>query len=176
MKKLSLIASMGATAEFTEAAAAADVTAPQGDGRSLLMSTLANADLDARYASTQWLLDRGCPLGAPDSDGYTELHVLFGQAKHDIDSDLAIARQLIALGADVNAVSPRGGLVFCEVLQMKYFDEDLEPVYQLWFDQPVILDFETPSDRGATPLAYARAVPYREGILERMERYIAEHG
>jgi len=102
------------------------------------------------------------------------LHVLFGQVKHDIPSALTIARRLIAIGADVNAVSARGGLLFCEVLQMKYTDEDLEPLYDLWFEQPVVLDFETPSSRGATPLIYARAVPFRASILDRMERYVAE--
>lgn len=175
MKSLKLIASMKSTPEFIEAATGTDVTAPLEDGKSLLMSTLSNTNLESRYASTQWLLDQGCSLGVPNSEGYTELHVLFGQAKHDIAADLAIARQLIAIGADVNAVSPRGGLVFCEVLQMKYFDEDLEPLYSLWFEQPVTLDFETPSQRGATPIVYARAVPYRASILERMERYVSEH-
>src|SRR4051812_21256789 len=113
MNSLKLIASMKSTPEFIEAAAGTDVTAPLEDGKSLLMSTLSNTDLEARYASTQWLLDQGCPLGAPNSEGYTELHVLFGQAMHDIAADLVIARHLIAIGADVNAVSPRGGLVFC---------------------------------------------------------------
>lgn len=56
-----------------------------------------------------------------------------------------------------------------------YTDGDLAPLYDLWFEQPVTLDFETPSTRGATPVAYARAVPYRATILERMERYVAEH-
>ncbi|MFK4791667.1 hypothetical protein [Microbacterium sp. ZW T5_56] len=116
--------------------------------------------------STEWLLDRGCPLGAADSEGYAELHVLFGQVKHDVARDVSIAKRLIALGADVNAVSPRGGLVFCEVLRINLTDEDLEPIYNLWFEQPVRLDFETPSSRGATPLGYARAVPYRASILK----------
>ncbi len=175
MNSLDLIASMKPTPEFIEAAAGVDVTVPLADGTTLLMSALSNTALESRYASTRWLLDQGCPLGAANSEGYTELHVLFGQVKHDIPSDLAIAKRLIEIGADVNAVSPRGGLVFCEVLQMKYTDEDLAPIYDLWFEQPVTLDFETPSTRGATPLAYARAVPYRATILERMERYVAEH-
>ena len=175
MKSLDLIASMKPTAEFIEAAAGVDVAVPLADGKSLLMSTLSNKSLESRYASTQWLLDRGCPLGAPDSEGYTELHILFGQVKHDVSSDVDIAEQLISLGADVNAVSPRGGLVFCEVLRMKYVDEDLEAIYDLWFGQPVLLDFQTPSKHGTTPLTIAGNLPYRASILERMERYVAEH-
>lgn len=175
MDDLEFAAMLKPTAEFIAAAEGADVTAPLPGGRSLLMATLGNVDLDSRYASTQWLLDHGCGLGGPDSEGHTELHVLFGQVKHDIAEDVKIAKQLIALGADVNAVSPRSGLVFSLIVQMKYTDEDLEPIYQLWFDQPVTLDFQTPSSRGAEPIGFARAVPYRKSILERMERYVAEH-
>ena len=175
MQNLDIIAKIKPTADFIAAAANADVKAHLPNGRSLLMSSLSNTDLDSRYATTQWLLDHGCRLGAPDSEGYTELHVLFGQAKHDIAADLLIAKQLIALGADVNAVSERGGLVFSEVLRMNYTDADLEPIYNLWFAQPVTLDFKTPPKHGVNPLDYARKVPYRASILERMERYIAAH-
>ena len=174
MNDLECAAILKPTAEFISAAGDADVTAPLPDGRSLLMATLANTDLESRYASTQWLLDQGCGLGAPSPEGVTELHVLFDQVKHDIARDVEIAKQLIALGADVNAVSQPRGLVFSEIVQMKFTDDDLEPIYQLWFDQPVTLDFETPSSRGAEPIGFARAVPYRKSILERMERYIAE--
>ncbi|MBU2697825.1 hypothetical protein [Pimelobacter sp. 30-1] len=174
MEALDLIASMKPTEELVAAAADADVTAPLPDGTSLLLAALTNTDLGARYASAQWLLDRGCPLGAPNAEGLTELHVLLGQVKHDIPAARAIAEQLIAIGADVNAVSPVSGLVFCDVLWMKHTDEDLEPLYALWFDQPGVLDLETPADNGRTPLGIARALPYRASILERMERYLAE--
>lgn len=173
MESLDLIAKLKPTADFIAAAKGADLNAHVPNGKSLLMSSLSNTDLDSRYATTQWLLDHGCRLGAPNSEGYTELHVLFGQVKHNIAADLLIAKQLIALGANVNAMSDRGGLVFREVLHMKYVDADLEPIYDLWFSQPVMLDFETPSRYGTTPLSYASAVPYRAAILGRMERYIA---
>ncbi|PKI89885.1 hypothetical protein CW368_12020 [Actinomycetales bacterium SN12] len=161
--------------EFIAASNGADVTKPRSGGKSLLMYTVGNTSLPDRYIASHWLLDQGCPLGAPNSEGYTELHVLFGQVEHDIAEDVRLARRLIEIGADVNAVSPRGGLVFCEVLRMKYTDEDLEPIYSLWFEQPVVLDFQTPSKHGTTPLAWACNVPYRASIVERMERYLAEH-
>lgn len=99
----------------------------------------------------------------------------FGQVEHRIDDDARIARRLIDIGADVNAMSPRGGLVFCEVLWMKHTDEELAPIYDLWFEQPGSLDFTTPAKNGREPLGMARALPYRASILERMERYVAEH-
>ncbi len=97
MKSLHLIAEMRPTAEFVAAAEGADVSALLPDGRSLLMATLSNTDLPSRYASTQWLLDHGCGLGGPNSEGYTELHVLFGQVKHDVAEAVKLAEQLIAL-------------------------------------------------------------------------------
>jgi hypothetical protein len=175
MNSIDLMAKLKPTAEFIEAASQVDVTVPLPSGESLLLWSLANKDLESRYASTQWLLDQDCGLGVPDSEGSTELHMLFGQVKHDIGADVSIAEQLIAIGADVNAFAARGGLVFCDVLWMKHVDEDLEPIYDLWFSQPGVLDFETASKEGRCPLAIARSLPYRATILERMERYVAEH-
>lgn len=174
MMGLDLVARMKSTDEFIEAATDADLSALSPNGTSLLMAAVGNTHLDSRYATARWLLERGSALGPADSEGYTEMHVLFGQVEHDIASDADIARRLLEIGADINAVSPRGGLVLCEVLRMKYDDADLEPIYDLWFDQPVVLDFESPSARGSTPLSIARARPYRAGILDRMQRYISE--
>lgn len=177
MTDLTRIADRESTAEFIAAVReqGVDVTVPDENGRSLLMDTLKNPDLDARYASTQWLLDQGARPGAPGSEDVTELHVLFGAKKHRIDEDVRVARRLIDLGADINAVSPKFGLVFCEVLWMKLTDEELAPIYDLWFEQPGPLDFTTPAKSGREPLGMARALPYRSSILERMERYVAEH-
>ncbi len=176
MSRLRVIAEIKPTAELVAAVEeqGMDPHAAEEDGTSLLMGSLSNTDLDSRYASTGWLLDRGVQLGAPNSEGYTELHVLFGQTRHRIDEDVRIARRLIGIGADINAVSPRGGLVFCEVLWMKHTDEDLEPIYDLWFEQPGPLDFTTPAKNGSQPLLMARSLPYRASILDRMERYVAE--
>lgn len=174
MTDLYSIAQLKSTAEFIAAVGDTDIGEYDKDGKSLLMAALGNTDLESRYATTQWLLDKGCKLGKANDEGYTELHILFAQVKHDIAKDVAIARQLIALGADINEVSWHGGLVFCEVVWMKYTDDDLKPLYDLWFEQPVKLDFETPSEQGRSPLSIARALPYRKDILERMEQYIAE--
>jgi uncharacterized protein len=178
VKNLSLLAELKPTTEFIAAVEehGVDVTIPSENGQSLLMSSLVNPDLDARYESTTWLLDHGAQLGQAGSDGVTELHVLFGSPKHRVGEDVRIARRLIELGADVNAVSSRAGLVFCEVLWMKLTDDELAPIYDLWFEQPGPLDFTTPAaQNGREPLGMARALPYRASILERMERYVAEH-
>lgn len=177
MMGLSTIADRKPTAEFVVAVQGqgVDVTVLHENGMSWMMDTLSNHDLDARQSSTAWLLDQGARPWTPDSEGHTALHVLFGQAEHRIDDDTRIARRLIDLGADVNAVSSQGGLVFCEVLWMKHTDEEFEPIYDLWFEQPGPLDFTTPAANGREPFGTARALPYRKSILERLERYVAKH-
>jgi hypothetical protein len=55
---------------------------------------------------------------------------------------------------------------------MKYTDEDLAPIYDLWFEQPV-LDFTTRSRHGVSPIDVAAKLPYRASILDRMESYVA---
>lgn len=177
MKDLSTIADRKPTAEFLAAVQGkgVDVTVLHENGMSWMMDMLSNHELDARYSSTASLLDQGARPGTPDSEGHTELHVLFGQVEHRIDDDTRIARRLIDLGSDVNAVSPQGGPVFCEVPWMKHTDEELQPIYDLWFEQPEPLDFTTPATNGREPLGTARALPYRKSILERMEQYVAKH-
>jgi hypothetical protein len=141
-------------------------------GRSLLMMTLGNKDLPSRYELSNFLLDQGCPLGAPGNGGATVLHVLFGQVKHDVAEDASLARRLIQHGADVNQRDDNDRLPFLEVLNMKYTDEDLAPIYDLWFEQPV-LDFTTKSRHGISPIDFAAKMPYRASILARMENYVA---
>ncbi|MCR2826897.1 hypothetical protein NQ160_15395 [Microbacterium sp. zg.Y909] len=65
-------------------------------------------------------------------------------------------------------------LVFTEVIQMKLADADLQPVYELWFEQPH-LDFTTKSVDGLSPLRAAEQRPFRASILQRMRAYLAEH-
>lgn len=177
MKDPSTIADRKPTADFIAAAQeqGVDVTVPHENGMSWMMDTLSNHDLDARYSSMAWLLDQGARPWTPDSEGRTALHVLFGQVERRIDDDTRISRRLIDLGSDVNAVSSQGGLVFCEVLWMKHTDEELQPIYDLWFEQPGPLDFTTPATNGREPLGMTRPLPHRKSILERLERYVAKH-
>lgn len=139
-------------------------------GRSLWMYALANPNPAERYAIARLLLRDECPLGGPGPRGASVLHVLFGQTKHDITEDASLAGQLIALGADVNAVDDANRLVFTEVIQMKFTDADLEPIFDLWFAQPR-LDFTTESVDGLSPLRAAEQRPFRASILERMQTY-----
>lgn len=144
------------------------------DGVSLLFQALRNTNPASRYEVANFLLDQGCPLGGRGNGGATVLHVLFGQVKHDIASDTALGRRLIERGADINALDDRRRLPFLEVLAMKFSDDDLKPIYDLWFEQAVP-DFTTASVDGLSPLGAAKKIPYRATILARMEEYVASH-
>lgn len=53
---------------------------------------------------------------------------------------------------------------------LKYTDEELEPLYQIWFAQNSIL-VNHKNAWGKTPLEIAEQMPYRASLLERMKKY-----
>ena len=56
------------------------------------------------------------------------------------------------------------------VVNMKYTDEELEPLYQIWFSQNNVL-VNHKNAWGKTPLEIAEKMPYRASLLERMKKY-----
>lgn len=52
---------------------------------------------------------------------------------------------------------------------MKYTDEELEPLYEIWFAKNnVVIDHK--NAWGKSPLEIAEIIPYREKLLERMKK------
>ena len=143
------------------------------DGRSLVVRALQNTDLDTRYQVVSFLLDREARLEAVTRGGNTLLHILFGQVRHDIAQDVELARRFLDRGVDINALGERHEVAFQWVLNLNYTDEDLAPIYDLWFEQPV-LDFETKNKAGFSPIELAEKVPYRASIASRMKAYLRE--
>ena len=56
------------------------------------------------------------------------------------------------------------------LINLKYTDEELEPLYQIWFAQNSILVNHKNAWR-KTPLEIAEQMPYRASLLERMKKY-----
>jgi len=54
---------------------------------------------------------------------------------------------------------------------MKYTDEELQPLYDIWLENPNA-DFTTKSNYGFSNLELAAKVPYRSHILQQMKQYI----
>ena len=55
-------------------------------------------------------------------------------------------------------------------IYLKHTDEELEPLYQIWFAQNSIL-VNHKNAWGKTPLEIAEQMPYRASLLERMKKY-----
>ncbi len=142
-------------------------------GRGLLLQALANHDLPSRYSLGHFLLDQGAQITAGDGEA-TVLHVLFGQVSHDIGEDARIARRLIDAGADINALDENRRVPFLEVLNMKYSDDDLNPIYDLWFEH-ADADFTSVSVHGVSPISFAKRLPFRAAVVDRMESYVRAH-
>lgn len=142
-------------------------------GHGLLPRALANHDLPSRYSLGHFLLDLGAPITAGDG-GATVLHILFGQVFHDVEEDARIARRLIDAGADINALDENRRVSFLEVLNMKYSDADLGPIYDLWFER-ADADFTSVSVHGVSPITFAKKLPFRGAVLDRMESYVRAH-
>ena len=56
---------------------------------------------------------------------------------------------------------------------MKYTDEELAPLYDLWFSQPYV-ELNIRDRWGLTPIEFAKKVPYRKMIVERMMAYVSK--
>lgn len=151
-----------------------DATRVDAKGCGLLLMALQNKDLASRYAIADFLLDHGAPVETSGNNGATVLHVLFGQVSHDLARDENLARRLIERGAHINATDLDGRLPFVDVLAMKFTDDQLQPIYDLWFAQPDP-DFTTASRFGLSPLTAAMKLPYRSAILARMNEHLRDH-
>ena len=53
---------------------------------------------------------------------------------------------------------------------MKFTDEELEPLYKIWFAQKNIL-VNYKNAWGKTPLEIAAQMPYRKKLVERLKLY-----
>lgn len=169
-----LTAHLKSVADFLSTYRTGDATEVDTEGRGLLLMALQNKDLASRYTIADFLLDHDAPVDTSGNNGATVLHVLFGQVSHDLVRVENLARRLIDRGANINAADLDGRLPFVDVLAMKYTDDQLQPIYDLWFAQPNP-DFTTASRFGLSPVTAARKLPYRSAILARMEGHLRDH-
>ena len=70
-----------------------------------------------------------------------------------------MCRRLIDKGVDINQLDKRGRVPLQYLINMKYTDEELEPLYQIWFAQKNIL-VNHKNVWGKSPLELAAPVSY----------------
>lgn len=142
------------------------------EGKSLVFLAIANANSDARYRIASFLLDKGGRIDGTSSDGSGIFHLLLERAGDDIPHAVELLARLIDKGADANLLDERGADAIVRLIPKRGSDEELAPLYDLWFSQR-LTNLTTPDKTGYSPLEAARLLPFRAGLAQRMEDYLA---
>lgn len=137
------------------------------EGDTLIIYGIGNTKFDDRYNITNFLLNEGADAKVIDIYGNTLLHILLGHVKHDLEKTIELCKRLIDLGVDINHKDNRNRLAIQWIINLKYTDEELMPLYDLWFSQSNV-DINTKNDWGFSPLELAKKLPFREKLVERM--------
>lgn len=143
------------------------------EGRSLIFFSIGNSDLISRYDISNFLIDKDVDVKCLNTENESVLHVLLGQTKHDVDKTVELCEKFISKGVDINMLDNKNRVAFQYIINMKFSDEQLKPLYDLWFSQPYI-ELTIPNAWGVTPIDLALELPYRKEVLERMQNYVQE--
>ena len=124
-------------------------------GKSLLFYSLSNNDTE---------------INVINECGENLLHILLSRTKHNIKQTAELCKKLIDKGVNINQLDEKERVPLQYLINLKYTDEELEPLYQIWFAQNSIL-VNHKNAWGKTPLEIAEQMPYRASLLERMKKY-----
>lgn len=146
-----------------------DMIQNKEEGKNLLSYSLANKDLQARYAISNFLIDSGCDVSVINDEGETLLHILLGQVKNLVPETTEVCKKLIDGGVDINTLDKKKRLALQYIINMKNTDKELAPLYNLWFATGEVC-VNIKNNWGTSPLELASSIPYRNDILERMKK------
>ena len=137
------------------------------DEKTLIFYAAGNTKIQERYRLVNYLIDEGANVHILDKYGDSLLHVLLGHVQHDLPSEVALCRRLIEMGVDINILNNKNVLAIQWLMNMKYSDEKLKPLYDLWFAQDYV-DVTTKNAWGYSPLELAEKDPLRADLVRRM--------
>ncbi|MCH1939868.1 hypothetical protein [Holdemania massiliensis] len=137
---------------------------------SILFYSISNNNLDDRYDITNFLLDQGINPIVINEEHETLLHVLLSQVKHDLNKTINLCQRLIDAGVDVNVLDNKCRLALQYLINLKYTDFELEPLYNYRFNRKGV-DVEQKNVWGMSPIDVARKLPYRKDLVKRIEQY-----
>ena len=137
------------------------------DEKALIFYAAGNTKIQERYRLVNYLIDEGANVHILDKYGDSLLHVLLGHVQHDLPSEVALCRRLIEMGVDINILNNKNVLAIQWLINMKYSDEKLKPLYDLWFEQDYV-DVTTKNAWGYSPLELAEKNPLRADLVRRM--------
>ncbi len=141
------------------------------NGNSLIMYSVGNTDLDARYEISNFLIDKGVDVESLNAENESVLHLLLGHNEHELERTIELCKRFISLGVNINTLDKFNRVALQYIINMKYSDEQLRPLYDLWFSQEFV-ELEVPNKWGLTPIDLARKLPYRKEFYERMLDYV----
>lgn len=139
-------------------------------GKSLLFYSLSNNDAESRYLITIFLINKGADVNVVNECGENLLHILLSRVNHNINQTVELCKKLIDGGVDINQIDEKGRVPLQYLINLKFTDEELEPLYKIWFAQKNIL-VNYKNAWGKTPLEIAAQMPYRKKLVERLKLY-----
>lgn len=146
-------------------------------GQTLLKFAMGNRDVGTRVTIAMTLLDDGADASWTDGKGVTLLHVLLARPQHDYTVEAPLVERLIAGGADINRVSPRFGTPLeVATMRTRLTDEELAPLYGVFFSQPDLDLLQTSVFDRAVMANLRQAIGDRTDLVTRAETYLADHG
>lgn len=98
------------------------------------------------------------------------LHILLSRTTHKLNETIKLCARIIEGGSDVNKLDSKNRLALQYLINMKYTDEELEPLYNIWLSQPN-LNVNTRNNWGKTSIDIAKTIPYRKELLKRLLEY-----
>lgn len=104
--------------------------------RGLLYYALANSNLEARYQIVDFLLAKGTETEPIEGEFEGPFHYLLRQREHDIPCTVALCKNLLQSGANPNQAGKENILPIECMLEMKYTEEELLPLYDFWLKIP----------------------------------------
>jgi len=164
--KINLIAQLKKKKEFFDNFVKGDEKIVYG-GKSLLFYAIGNHDLESRYAICSFLVDEGIDVTSLNTEHASALHSLLAQNEHDLDETINLCKRFIGAGVDINILDCKNRLAIQEIINMAFNDDELMPLYDLWFSQPRI-DCTTKNFMGYSPLDISKERPNRKVLYERL--------
>lgn len=146
--------------------------------RDLILHALSNSKTRDRYKIVEFLLKKGAQTNVLDEDHRNGLHYILARACQidpvDLPETIELCKVFIDGGASVNQVDSSNGQtplhILIRVNFMKFSDEELEPLNQLFLSQKNIL-MKQKNRAGYSPLDLAKKLPGRNALKERLKQY-----
>ncbi len=63
------------------------------------------------------------------------LHILLLRTNHNLVQTINLCKRLVDAGVDLNQLDSKNRVALPYLINIKYTDEEFEPLYELWFNK-----------------------------------------